>query len=197
MIPAVCLPLLVLATSVPQPPPAIDVAAPQTSLRVVASGATMDTFFDGVSDPDYTGGLEGDILFAPGPHLRLGVGLRYELAQVPAIYSFASATDRFLTVPFLIGAAIPLRGRHEVELLGGIGLGAGWIRGTTIDGSPFLHTVGITTELAITYWMPITRALDLSLGAALTFAALHMENGEDGTVLRGTIPLRIGARWSL
>ena len=100
----------------------------------------------------------------------------------PAAGSRGSAIDEFLSVTFLIGVAIPLQGRHEVELLAGIGIATGSILGgTTIDGAPFMRTVGITTELSVTYWMPITRAVDLSLGAAGALAALHIENGEDGT----------------
>jgi hypothetical protein len=199
---AIYLPLLALAASVPAPgaPAAaeLEAAAPKTKLRVFASGTPIEGFFDAAFDTDYSGGLEGEILFAPGPHLRLGVGLRYELGHVPAVNGRASSTDEFWSVPLLIGAAVPLRGRHEVELLSGIGIGIGSIRGgTTIDGVPFMQTVGITTELSVTYWMPIARAVDLSLGAAVSLAALHIENGEDGTLFHIVLPLRIGARWSL
>lgn len=198
MIPtAIYLPLLVLAANVPQPPAALEATTQKTSLRIVAAGMPVDGFpGQGVGgDPDYGVGLEGDVLFAPGPHLRLGVAFRYELG-LPAPDS--RDPNKILSVPFLIGAAIPLQGRHELELLAGIGISVGSIRGGShSNGSAFLQTTGITTELSVTYWAPITRAVDLSLGAAVTFAALHIENDEDGTLLRLAIPLRIGARWSL
>jgi hypothetical protein len=183
-------------------------AATRTKLRVIASGTAIDgadVFSDGHfdGDPDYSGGLEGDILLAPGPHFRVGVGVRYELAHVPAMFGRAAGPDHFLSVPLLVGAAIPLQRRHELELLAGIGVGAGLVRGgDTSDGSVFLRAVGLAGELSVTYWAPVTRTVDLSLGAAITFAALDVENGggpyfQHSSVLRGAIPLRIGARWSL
>ncbi len=187
---------------------AFEAAAPKRRLRVFASGSALDgadVFSDGHfdGDPDYSGGLEGDILFAPGPHLRIGAGVRYELAHVPAMFGSANGADHFLSVPLLIGAAIPLQRRHEVELLAGIGVGAGLVRGgETSDGSVFLRAIGLAGELSVTYWTPVARAVDLSLGAAVTFAALGVENGggpyfQNSSVLRGVLPLRIGARWSL
>lgn len=182
--------------------------APTTKLRVLASGTAMDgadVFSDGHfdGDPDYSGGLEGDVLYASGPHLRVGVGLRYEAAHVPPMFGSANGFDHFLSVPFLIGAAIPLQRGNELELLAGIGVGAGLVRGgETADRSVFLRAIGLTTELSITYWTPVTRTVDLSIGAAVTAAVLDVQNGGgldfgNSAVLRGTIPLRIGARWSL
>jgi hypothetical protein len=102
---------------------------------------------------------------------------------VPALDSTGSAANKILSVPFLIGAAIPVRGRHEIELLAGIGISRGSIRGGShVDGSRFQQTTGIMTELSVTYWAPIARTVDLSLGAAVTFGALHIENGEDGSL---------------
>lgn len=185
-----------------------EAAVPKTRLRVFASGTALDgadVFSDGHfnGDPDYSGGLEGDILFAPAPRLRIGVGLRYELAHVPPMFGNANGADHFLSVPLLIAAAIPLQRRHELEILAGIGVGAGLVRGgETSDGSVFLRAVGITTELSVTYWAPVTRAVDLSVGTGFTFAALGIENGvspyfEHAAVFRALVPLRIGARWSL
>lgn len=185
-----------------------EATAPSTKLRVLASGTALDgadVFSDGHfdGDPDYSGGLEGDILFAAGLHLRFGVGLRYEAAHVPPMFGSANGLDHFLTVPFLVGAAIPLQRGHELEILAGLGVGAGLVRGgETSDRSVFLRSIGITTELSLTYWAPIARTVDLSLGAAFTFAALDVDNGaspyfQHGTVFRALIPLRIGARWSL
>lgn len=186
---------------------AIEAAEPATKLRVFALGSALDSadvfsdgHFDG--DPDYSGGLEADALFAPGQYLRVGVGVRYELAHVPPMFGNANGADHFLSVPVLIGGAIPLAGRRELELLAGIGIGAGWVRGgATSDGSTFLNSIGLTTEVSITYWEPVTRAVDLSLGVAATFEALEIQNGgtyfENGAVFRGVIPLRFGARWSL
>jgi hypothetical protein len=182
-------------------------------LRLLLAGATVDgtdVFSDGHfnGDTDYSGGIEGDVTWSKSSRggsvrYRIGAGLRYEIAHVPARFGQGAGSDHLLYAPILLGLAIPLVGAHEIELLGGLGIAAGLIRGgVTSDGSPFLKAIGPTFELALAYWAPITRTFDLSVGAALSVSALGIRNSDDvyfanGSVLRGLLPLRLGARWSL
>jgi len=182
-------------------------AASGRQLRLFVAGTRIertDVFSDGHFDgaTGGTGSLQGEVLWGKGAYFRYGVGLRYEVAHVTDTYPGRAGYDHFVYVPFLVGAALPLAGANQLELLAGVGLGAGLVRGgETSDHSDYMRAAGPAFELDLTYWTRVASGLDASLGLAVTASALGIQNGTDyfrtGSVLRGTLPLRIGLRWSL
>jgi len=168
--------------------------------RIERTDVFSDGHFDGATRG--TGSLEGELLWGRGKYLRYGVGLRYELAHVSDTYPGRAGYDHFIHVPVLLGAALPLAGANQLELMAGLGLGAGLVRGgETSDGSDYMRAGGPTLELTFTYWTRVAHGLDLSLGLAVRASMLSIQNGTDyfqhGAVLRGVLPLRLGMRWSL
>jgi hypothetical protein len=172
------------------------------TLRIFHSGSPMDSFevfadgsFQGSTE--FSGGLEGDVVLAPSPHFRIGLGLRYELAHGPASSFRGAIDDHFLYALLLLGGAIPLAGRHELEIQFGLGV----LGGLANDGpSSFVQVLGPTAEIALTYWIPATRALDVSVGAALSVSVFEVVNSDQFEGSEGgrlVLPLRVGARWSL
>jgi hypothetical protein len=152
------------------------------------------------SGPTASGGIDGRVLWSSGS-FRIGLGLRYELAYVPAAAQRSALADHFIYAPLLLGGAHRFSKGSELEALFGVGVAAGLIAGgTTSDRSSYLRAIGAGVELSVTYWFPVHPGLDLSVGGALNVAVLEIQNA--GTyyssfAARAVLPLRIGARWSL
>lgn len=168
--------------------------------RIERTDVFSDGHFDGATSE--SGSIDGELLWARGRLFRYGFGLRYEVARVSDTYPDRGGYDHFVYAPVLLGAALPLSGANQIELMAGVGIGIGFVRGgSTSDRSDYLRAGGPTMELAFTYWTRVTRGLDLSLGLAMRVSVLGIQNGadyfRDNSVLRGVLPLRLGVRWSL
>jgi hypothetical protein len=149
----------------------------------------------------YSGGVGGDLLWAPARYLRIGFGARYELAYGGAFGRHPSTTNQFFYLPFLIGGVIPLGGDGEIDVLLGVGVMAGLLEGglVTEDGSS-LDAWGPTAELGITYVRPIARSVDLTFGVAGRVAAFDRTNYWSFHGLMGArwvVPLQVGVRWGV
>jgi hypothetical protein len=150
----------------------------------------------------YSGGVGGDLLWAPARYLRIGFGARYEMAYGGAVRPWPSTTNHFFYLPFLIGGTIPLGSGGEIDILLGAGVMAGVLEGgmLTPDGSS-VDAWGPTIELGITYARPIARSADLTFGVAGRVAGLQSNElnglGHPFYFLRGLIPLQVGVRWGL
>jgi hypothetical protein len=182
-------------------------AASRPQVRIFLAGTQVestDVFSDGHFDGDTSGSgsIDGELVWPKGRFFRYGIGLRYEVARVSNTYPDRGGYDHFVDVPVLLGAVLPLAGANQLELMAGLGVGAGLVRGgSTSDRSNYMRGVGPMAELTFTYWIQVARGLDLSLGVAMRASALAVQNGadyfRDGSVLRGVLPLRLGVRWSL
>lgn len=155
---------------------------------------------DGPSDVGVrcNGGAGGDLLWAPARALRIGFGVRYELAYGPAAGYLLSTTNHFLYLPFLMGGVIPLGGSGELDLLFGIGVMAGLIEGGGATyGGETAGVVGPAVELGISYARPIARSIDLMVGVAARVAVFQTVFASTNNGLKALIPLQIGLRWGV
>jgi hypothetical protein len=166
-------------------------------LRLFLAGSTVGDLqlfleSDGyVPSTDYSAGLEGELLWRRSAYLRLGLGLRYELAYGNQRLYEHPITDHFLYLPFLIGLPFPTAGGCELELQLGLGLALGLIQtSTAASSSNYEQGIGPLFEFSVNYWTPITASLDLSIGAAGRAAVLA---GDTKSIL----PLRVGLRWGV
>ena len=199
------------ASATPAPLPGISAPQPTASatqgarLQLFLHGAFVEGIFlpsDGNfgAQPDSSGGADARVLWSSGS-FRIGFGLRYELAYVPAAPLRGALADHFIYVPFLLGGAHRFAGGGELETLAGVGVAAGLIAGAeTSDRSSYLRGLGPSAELSVTYWFPIHPGLELSVGGALNAALLELQNPGvyySSSAARGVLPLRVGARWSL
>jgi len=163
-------------------------------LRLFLSGSTVGAFDVlgemNLPDTNYGAGVESDLLWRRGSHLRLGLGLRYELAHGYQAYTHTSVTDHFLYLPVLLGVAARLAGDSELDFQVGLGLAGGRFRPEPALRAPAWRTeAGGMAEISIDYWTPIARSLDLSIGIAARGALL------DQQYLKRFLPLRVGLRW--
>lgn len=175
------------------------------ALRVFVSGSRLETL-DIISDghfhaaTDRSVGVEGDVMWPWGTYVHGGFGVRYELAHAPAGPFSPSVNDHFFYVPLFLGGRVPLARRHELEAVLGFGLMFGMVDdGTSINGSYPLFVTGPNADLSVSYWIPVTHALDLSVGAALEFALFSTENGgsQFSYGSRIVLPFRAGVRWGI
>lgn len=177
--------------------PAVPAPPATRELRLFLAGSTVGNLrllfgSDGyVPGTDYSAGFDGELLWRRGAHLRLGLGLRYELAYGNQRFYAQPITDHFLYLPFLIGVALPTAAGCELELQVGLGLAHGLIQTTTAaNRSDYVEGTGPLFEFSVNYWMPITASLDLSIGAAGRAAVVAGD-------LKSILPLRIGLRWGV
>ena len=150
------------------------------------------------SPRQWSAGAEGTIVWKPFRSFRLGLGLRYELAHGSAP---SAIDDHLLSLPLLIGGAVPLSGRHELEILVGAVPMVGLVDPDNVgDGaSRFLHVYGLGAELQASYWIPASATLDVSIGAVYNLSLFWYANGGsngEGFGFRVVLPLRVGVRWS-
>ena len=177
----------------PAPPPA------PRELHLFLSGSTVGAFDilgeSTVPDNDYGAGVEADLLWRRrSPYLRLGLGLRYEIAYSNrvSLVPHTSVTDHFLYLPFLLGLAARTAAGSEIDIQFGLGLAFGLFRpDPNLRGPAWEQRLGGMGEISIDYWTPITHSLDLSIGAAARGAFL------DHGYIKRILPLRLGLRWGV
>jgi hypothetical protein len=186
--------LLALANAGSERPPSVQ-------LGVFFTGAPVGTInLQGDPTPGnwspVSVGLEADGLFRAGPHLRAGLGVRYQLAYEGSGYDGGLYFGQLWYVPLLIGGTIPFDGGSELEIVAGAGIARANVD-SPLSGSS-LRATGPYAELAATYWIPLGRVLAVSVGAAFRIATLGVDDDtvHVSKVVSSVFPLRAGLRWS-
>jgi hypothetical protein len=181
--------------------PATEQEAPAVQLGLFLTGAPVGSInVQGDPNPgDWSPvgvGLDAEGLLRAGPHLRVGLGVRYQLAYEGQGYDGGLYFGQLWYVPLLIGGTIPFGDGSELEVVAGVGIARADVD-SPLSGSSVRGT-GPYAELGVTYWIPVGRLLAASFGAAFRVATLGVDDKtvHVSKVVSSAFPLRAGLRWS-